>query len=40
MVIGITGGIGTGMYSISGLALMSGAALILRKKKDEEEVQG
>lgn len=35
-----TGGIGTEMYKISGLALMSGAALLLHKKKKDEEVQG
>lgn len=34
-----TGGIGTGIFKMSGLALMSGAVLFLnKKKKDEEEV--
>ena len=35
-----TGGIGTEMYKISGLALMSVATLFLHKKKKDEEVQG
>lgn len=35
-----TGGMGTDMFKISGLALMSGAALFLHKKKEDEEVQG
>ena len=35
-----TGGMGTDMFKIGGLALMSGAALFLHKKKEDEEVQG